>query len=148
MGCTYTANTVLGLRIDYKVLEAEFIQRNTRVTRGCDHEVPEGQKFCSECGAEREVTLVPKFYFSEYQEDLQKGNPGLVVEADDSESPSYIYIGFGNEAGEYGSGGAMIDIPELERIESLKDALRKAFIPMGLWDTRNFGLWTFLYVGC
>ena len=103
--------------------------------------------FCPACGAERDVTLVPEFYFGNYQEDIMKANPGLSVVANDSENPTYIYIGFGNESGEY-DGGSMFDIPDPERIESLKDALRKAFIPMGLWDTRNFGLWTFLYVGC
>ena len=147
MGCSYSAHTVLGLRIPYQTMKANYEHMNTRVVRGCEHEVPEGQKFCGICGAPREKTVTTKFYFGDWQEEIQERNPGLHVIEDCNESAQYIYIGFASESRE-GNPGCKFEMPSQEQVEALKKALRDGFIPLGLWDPRNFGVWTFLYVGC
>ena len=148
MGCTYEAHTVLGLRIDWTALKETYIAKNTRQARGCEHDVPEGQKFCGICGAPREVEVVPEFYFDAFKELIEEKNPGISVVQDGSERGGYVYIGFGNSAGEYHGSSSKFDMPTQGQVESLKAACREFFIPYGAWDPRNFGVWTFLYVGC
>ena len=144
MGADFSAYTILGLRVDYNWLKDAYIKRNTRVARGCDHDVPEGQKFCGQCGAEREVTLVPCFGSGDFEMDLSAKIKGASAITDDCENPKFMYFGFLSRGSEYQQ-AARFDVPDPQRIEELKAALRDMFIPLGCWDPRNFGVWTMLY---
>ena len=148
MGCTYNAYTILGLRIHLPPFREAYTKANTRTHRGCDHDVPEAQKFCGQCGAEREVTVEPKLYTGDFQMEIEKRNPGIRVVFNYGESPSYMFIGFVGEASEDDSVGTRFEMPDREKIEALKNSLRAAFIPFGVWDPRQFGVWTVQYVGC
>ena len=144
MGADYSAHAVVGVRLR----PSQFVTKTEKRSPGCSHSFDSG--FCPECGAKKEI-------IRKVTTDALEGEPTfegmLVTYGTESE---FVYIGHcsthesGTAEEPYSNGGPDDAFAKLtgENVEQIRDDLKSRLEPLGLWDARDFGLWTVLHCSC
>ena len=149
MGADYYAYALIGCEVDPKLLW------ESHPIRQCRHDIPEGFRFCPECGKPNQPIITYRRRFGEDREDY------------DSTEKDLLRDGFGYEAQELDGliikpttdgrgavagilscmahdnhlGFSPIDIDDLDHITSLIAKAEDILSEHGLWDKDKFGLY-------
>jgi len=138
MSTTYTAYTVVGIRIAEEDLE---IKKELIKTRGCSHDIPDPDtKFCSECGKPIWIEKQKSHELIEPGDELF----GVFNIAWDTDY-DHAFIGELRKVGPYDDDSNKKFNGFPSNFEDLKKELKKALDKHGLWNEDNFGVWTVLY---
>jgi len=136
MGVSYSAYTVVGIRVKEHQLYKE------KRIRECKHPFVEDARFCPVCG---------KSMFSVEYESIAGYDEGSV------EFLGFdVYGGTLNEDDSIGTDifigvGCLVDDEyepkkfDLLNEEEVRNELKKKLEPLGLWNEKDFGIWTVLY---
>lgn len=156
MGLDVHSAAVIGLRIPLDVLKETYVKKHS------EHEVPEGAKFCPECGAEAEISAqrpVP-FYDGGWEGECISGEEDgarweyklLIPQASfyDPEIGAFVICDYvettsnrsGGVNGAYTGGGVYTGAGAGRAIAALCDlTFERHMKSIGLWDPDQFGLW-------
>ena len=136
MGVSYTAYTVLGLRLENR----ELWRKAT--LHGCKHE--HGGKFCPTCGKPAEV--VEEVPVIEGWEDMKADGEidGLRIATGTDGDP--VYVGIVSRQSDYSKPEeAFIKFDDIQGIVAASQKVREVFEPHGLWKPERFGIHTVLH---
>ena len=133
MGLDYSALTVFGVRLQEKDL---YVIEKRSPERGCEHPATDA-KFCSQCGQltwkDRRDRWTPILLYDEFE---------AVDEFDAVRINNYgiVYVGrivsvYRDDEPEFGQ------VPDME---ALKKRMQEKLEPHGLWNEKQFGVWTVL----
>ena len=141
MGADWYAATVIGIKVSKnKVMREEiYFLNNCKCKPKVDSETYPEAKFCPACGkyikceCSRDITMFDEF-------DPWEKNPNIagwpVYAGTDGRS---FYIGI--LVIETDGGDKRSPLPDLSKLDKFKEDMKK----IGLWDEKEFGLWTVLY---
>ncbi len=133
MGVDYTSYAVIGVKIDPEKLYIE------ETKRGCNCEKTPTEKFCSDCGAKSFIES--KEPIASYDED--ENVLGYRILWGTNCEKAVIAISW-SEDDDYGQeDNSFAQIPN--NLEELKNKMKNALGPVGLWDEKNFGLWSVIH---
>lgn len=151
MSTSFYANAVIGVEIDIN-----DVSPNRKVRRcKCRKEVLKDMKFCSSCGYKAwENAETPIEGLKNYGDDYDGeedptlfGLPIVCVRGYDPVDPDhYRTLQMFAVAAKVSHGDVLYDTtPEMiilpDNLSEMKETLRKALVPHGLWDESKFGLW-------
>ena len=134
MGVDYYAYAFIGQKINKQKMNKDVL------TAGCNHQNPGTANFCSVCGKRAfTVTQQPVIDF-----ESLKGISA--IESTDNEE---IFLALNHHQVKSGTsrGGENLAfrILDSKAVEEAKTVLKELLEPYGLWDEKQFGLWTVLY---
>jgi len=134
MGVSIHSHAVIGVKLP----KPPFIKGQAP---GCEHNVEEDTAFCPHCGKPAwEECEVP---MRGYEPDDEKLCGFDVVLGENNDGPTY-YVGIVTASNPYGEFDGYSAININWSLPGIRDTLRKALRPLGLWKDENFGLWTIL----
>jgi len=147
MSASYKSYVVIGIQIPTMENGAAFVKRIP--SNGCEHDIPESKKFCSECGKPR-ITFKEKRL---YWDDIKLRSPTL-CRAFDTNSEN-AYIGYIGSSGGYGSDATRMPLPDinavrenivnLEKTAEVPDEFKEDFARVIKDNLDSFGLWVVQY---
>jgi len=152
MGITVAVDTVIGVR-----LSKDKIYKTDKV-KAFDHNYPDTMKFCPETGKKlwKMDSWVARFPGLERGDDrfasLKLVNGPYTYKPNEEKSLGYdsdvetFYLGKSFETNGY-QDDKRVSFISPEMIANIKDKVRANLEPLGLWDEKEFGIWTVLYVG-
>lgn len=137
-GIIVTSHAIIGVRLD--------LGPKPDLVRGCDHEIVDGQHWCSVCGAkawhvETEDAAVRRFRRT--LEASISDTPLVVAYERDTDGESKVaYVGWGVAGSS--EGGYGVALPDLAAV---KRVIAERLSPFGVQVERGFGLWSTVAVG-
>ena len=127
MGVDYYSYAFIGQKLNKNKLYQETI------VAGCNHQNPDTANFCSVCGKRAVIDF-----------ESLKG-----ISAIESTDNTEIFLALNHHQVKSGSsrGGENLAFRTLDSkaVEEAKTVLKELLEPYGLWDEKQFGLWTVLY---
>jgi hypothetical protein len=152
MSITVACDTVVGIKFEKKDLF------EIKTVKAFNHNYPETMKFCPETG--KKLWSIDKW--SAKFPGLERGDdrfaglklvngPNVYKKNDEStygfeSDPETFYIGKSFQTNGYQDDKRVSLITEKALAES-KAEVKEKLEPLGLWDEKNFGVWTVLYIG-
>ena len=137
MGADYSSYSIIGLKVDPDKLYTEAIRKTY------NHNHPENMKFDPETGKKLwETRQEPISQFNESEEEFS-GYP-VVFGTDRGEAFICIYCA----SGTYSNGGSNSSFTKIDEDFNLikeKKEMKNLLEPLGLWNEKDFGLWTVLH---
>lgn len=128
------AYTIIGLKV-----EKDKIYKMSK-KRLCEHQIPEDANFCHVCGQKA---------YKEAEEIIPLGKAGNIcgfgIISIHNYLPSYFLVEKYVECSGDGWNAAKQDRRQCKMgsfdLEEIKQRMKKALEPHGLWDEENFGIW-------
>jgi hypothetical protein len=139
MSVDHCAISLIGCRLEKDKFSS------TKMVRGCNHDLPEGANFCPKCG-EKSFSMEAYSLLKDVDFNKKLESSGICVMFQDSDFGSKFFVGLKKfVTSEVDIIGIDYSRAESSDFASAKEETREALEKMGMWDEKNFAIWTVGY---